>query len=292
MHSLSQGVMQMICQWQALIRLVPHGMRSDVDRLGKNELQELRLRIGQPPLLVLKNGPVSLQSVVTRDDLAFVLNAASQYSPWSSETINRGYITARGGHRIGICGECTVHNGCVIGIRRPVSLCIRVARDFPGIAATAARYSGSLLIIGPPGSGKTTLLRDLIRQRSSYQKGSIGVVDERGELFPNTEGTSCFSSGSNTDILTGCSKQQGIDMILRTMGPSCIAVDEITEEADCQALIRTAWSGVDLLATAHAASLEELSTRPVYKLLMQYNIFRMVLVLHSDKTWTAERSSV
>jgi stage III sporulation protein AA len=109
-------------------------------------------------------------------------------------------------------------------------------------------------------------------------------VDERGELFPNG-----FEQGRRTDVLTGCSKAQGMDMALRTMGPNCIAVDEITQDTDCQALLRCGWCGVRIFATAHASNLVELKTRPVYKALVDSGLFENVLILRRDKTWYTER---
>jgi stage III sporulation protein AA len=119
--------------------------------------------------------------------------------------------------------------------------------------------------------------------------GSICVVDERGELFPFSQGVSCFDTGKKTDILTGCGKAQGIDMALRTMGPATIAVDEITAEDDCESLIRAGWCGVRLLATAHAASVEDLRSRPVYRLLCESSLFSTVGILSRDKSLNLER---
>lgn len=279
----------MKCAWQEYLRILPARLRDDVDRLGKDKLQELRLRIGLPPELIVAGKSVWLSGNATADDLSFIINTASQYSPWATATVRHGYITAAGGHRIGICGEAVRHNGQLTGIRSPSSLCIRVARDFLEIAKDAIRYEGSVLIIGKPGSGKTTLLRDLIRLRSDNCGGSVAVVDERGELFPVVQGRSCFRSGKRTDVLSGSSKADGIDMVLRTMGPSCIAVDEITAQDDCNALICAGWSGVTLLATAHAGSVEDLFNRPVYKPLIAAGLFDTVLVMQPDKSWKVER---
>ncbi len=278
----------MICAWQEYLKILPNWMRSDVDRLGKESLQELRMRVGQVPKLILCENCGSLDRIVSSDDIVYVMNAASKYSPWAATTIGRGYITAAGGHRIGICGETVVRDGSITGVRTATSLCVRVARDFPGLALSLRMEKKSVLIIGPPGSGKTTLLRDIIRQRSSLNIGSIGVLDERGEIFPVVDGISCFKTGANTDILTGCSKRQGIDILLRTMGPSCIAVDEITEEDDCKALLNAGWNGVSLIATAHAGSTIDLYSRPVYKPLIENHLFDILLVLRPDKSWTAE----
>lgn len=273
----------MRCAWKELLSILPPWLQREVDTVGKDKLQELRLRVNAPPELVLGGKSLWLSRAATADDLNFCVNTASRYSPWSASTAASGYITAPGGHRIGLCGETVWKNGSVTGVRTISSLCIRVARDFPGIGELLSRVSGSLLILGAPGWGKTTLLRDLIRQRSDGGK-HIAVVDERGELFPRG-----FPQGKRTDILTGCAKGQGIEMLLRTMGPDCIAVDEITAQEDCGALIGAAWCGVKLLATAHASSLEDFLNRPVYAELSRRHIFDTIVVLHQDKSWHTER---
>lgn len=279
----------MMCAWEPFLGLLPAWMRRDVDKLGKNRLQELRLRTGKPPELILGAESLFLSGNVRGEDLSFVVNAGSRYSPWTAATAAQGYITAQGGHRIGLCGEAVISEGRITGLRSCHSLCLRVARDFPGIAGQAGKERGSILILGSPGSGKTTLLRDLIRQRSGTRPGSIAVVDERGELFPQIAGSSCFQEGNRTDVLTGCPKPQGIEMVLRTMGPSCIAVDEITAQADCDALIRAGWCGVKLLATAHAGSKRDFYSRPVYKPLAESKLFESLLIMSPDKTWRLER---
>lgn len=276
----------MRCAWKELMSILPMWMRSEVDELGKDHLQEVRMRLGLSPELVRSCGNIRLKRKTTIEDIHYTVNAASRYSPWAAATAAQGYITSQGGHRIGLCGEAVVQAGLMTGLRQMNALCIRVARDFPGLADKLKDNKGSVLIIGSPGAGKTTLLRDLIRQRSEFGPGSVAVVDERGELFPSC---GCFPSGSRTDILTGCSKQQGVGMLLRTMGPATIATDEITSEQDCEALIKAGWCGVKLLATAHAATREELYSRAVYKPLIKSRIFDTVVILRSDKSWKAER---
>lgn len=282
----------MICAWDSFLRLIPAWMRSDVDKLTKDSLLELRIRIQKKPELVTQKGSIWLYKHATGDDIKYCINCASEYSPWSASTVQDGYITGHGGHRIGICGESISSNSVMKGIREPTSICIRVARDFPGIAAAAERYSGSILIIGKPGSGKTTLLRDLIRNVSDNSAGSVAVVDEKQEIFPMFQNIYCFSTGKHTDILSGCRKSQGIQNVLRNMGPSTIAVDEITAEEDCEALVHAGWCGVRLLATAHAANVSDLNKRPVYRPIIESGLFDTILVLQSDKSWYAERLKI
>ena len=240
------------------------------------------MRMQAPPELLFPEESCWLERPVSREDLNYTINAASRYSPWTSQTAAQGYLTVAGGHRIGLCGEAVVQQGLVTGMKNISSLCIRIARNFPGIAASASKLPGSLLILGPPGWGKTTLLRDLIRQLENAEK--IGVVDERGELFP--EG---IPRGNRVDILSGCSKQDGIPMLLRTMGPTCIAVDEITTAEDTGALLQAANCGVRLLATAHGSSVADLRLRKTYRPLLENAVFAAVLVLKKDKSFTTER---
>lgn len=277
----------MKCAWDALLSVLPARLRQQVDKLGRDTMQELRLRVGQPVELILSGQSRMLGIQALEEDITFIINAASHYSPWAAATSAKGYITAAGGHRIGVAGECVVQGGQVTGIRRATSLCIRVARGFPGIGDKAPK-SGSIMVLGPPGAGKTTLLRDLIRIRSEAGQ-AVAVVDERGELFPVG---GVFSPGTRTDVLTGCSKVTGVDMALKTLSPVCIAVDEITSEEDCQALLSVGWCGVELLATAHARDAKDLLRRKIYQPLADSGLFETVLILQPDKSWHMERMRV
>ncbi len=274
----------MKCAWRELMRILPPWLCDHVDKLGKETLQEIRLRYNKKPILSRGNSNIELQGIVHREDLQYVVNTACRYSPWTASSTSQGYITAPGGHRVGLCGEVIMQDGHVKGIGKIQSLNIRIARDCPDVSGNLWLRKANMLILGPPGSGKTTLLRDLIRQRSQREK--ISIVDERGEIFPPAAD---FYPGINTDILTGCGKKQGMEMLLRTMSPDCIAIDEITAAEDCHALIQASWCGVSLLATAHAASVKDLKSRPIYKTLVDSGLFDTAVVLRPDKTWFLER---
>lgn len=278
----------MICAWKSFISILPLWMRQDVDRLGKGKLQELRLRLNSPPILIMQDKTISLSRNISAEDMLFCINTASKYSPWTSNTAKNGYITAPGGHRIGLCGRGGASAGVITGIHGVTSLCLRVSRDFPGIASSLSKDNTSVLIIGRPGSGKTTFLRDLIRQKST--SGAIcAVVDEREEIFPRVNSEFCFDTGVNTDVLSGCKKSEGIDMVLRSMGPDVIAIDEITAQEDCLALMNALWCGVTLFATAHAGSVEDLLRRSIYRPILESHLFDRIVVLNRDKSWRLER---
>ena len=277
----------MNCAWKAYLNLMPVGLRQSVEKVGCDVLTEVRLRCGQRPELVTDNGSIWLNSLVTKEDLKFTVNIASQYSAWTSATAAYGYITAAGGHRIGLCGQAVADRKGMTGIREPTSLCIRLAKDIEGFAESAAHLQGSTLIIGRPGSGKTTFLRDLIRYKSAEQH--VSVVDERQELFPMAGGSFCFHTGQCTDVLSGCQKSDGILSLICCMNPDCVAVDEITEAADCASLLQAGWCGVSLLATAHAGSREDLYGRPVYKPLLEKKLFDNLVILQPDRSFRIER---
>ena len=173
-------------------------------------------------------------------------------------------------------------NGCVVGFRTVTSLCLRVARDVRRDVDRNCEDWGSTLILGAPGWGKTTLLRSLARKLS--ERHQVAVVDERQELFP--EG---FSRGRGLDVLSGCGKAFGLDLVLRTLGPEYIALDEITAREDAASLAQAVGCGVRLLATAHASCREDLRRRPCYRRLVEEGIFDTLLILHPDKTYTRER---
>lgn len=275
----------MMCQWQKFLSILPPWLRKEADQAGSASMQELRLRMGAPAELVLARGSQWLDRSADMNDIQFCINAASRYSPWTSETQALGFLTAPGGHRIGLCGQPAYKEGIMTGFRSLDSICIRVARDFPGISRGIEGEGRSVLILGAPGWGKTTLLRDLARMLS--QKHTVCVVDSREELFP--EG---FQRGKRMDVLSGCPKDKGIEMVLRTMGPEIIAVDEITAGEDCLALRQAAGCGVKLLATAHAGSAEEFRTRPIYRPLLEAGIFDTFIMLRKDKSFQKEYISV
>ena len=276
--------------------LLPWALRQGADRLSKGDkarAEELRLRVGRPPSAVWPEGERPLPGLedtpVQPGDLSLVLEVATQASVHTVlDRVRDGFVTVRGGHRVGLCGTAAVEEGEIRTLRQLSSLAIRVAREVPGAAEGVLPQlleGGELqsaVLLSPPGGGKTTLLRDLIRRVSDGIGTAplrVGVADERGELAAMYNGTPQNDLGARTDILDGCPKGPALLMLLRAMNPQVLAADEITAPADAEALAQAAGCGVKLLCTIHGGSLADLRRRPVCRRLMEEGLFRKVVLL-------------
>ncbi len=282
----------MQCCWKELMDLLPPWLRTITDREGRDKpIGEIRLRLGRVPQFTGWGREWRLTDrVVAGADLHFVVNAASQYSPYAARSIAQGFLTASGGHRVGLSGEWVIRDGTLQGMKHIRSVCIRVARDIDGAATgLMGKLSGdSVLILGKPGTGKTTLLRDLIRQISGRRKEQIAVIDQRQELFPTHYAGYCFDPGDRTDILTEVDKLPGIEMAVRTLSPDWVAVDEITSTEDCRTMRQCSWSGVRFLATLHAEKLADLENKPLYRSILSTGIFGQAVLLKGCNEYTVE----
>lgn len=264
-----------------LLRMQLEGMEE------QTEIEELRLRAGRPPGVkaALEERVLDLEPL-SAETLRDILSRAARFSVHSyAESLRYGYITLAGGHRLGVCGTAVVENGEVSGIRNISSLNLRVARQIrdagEGLELVSDGRLHSTLLISPPGLGKTTLLRELIR-RTSDAGWTVGVADERCEIAALSEGVPQFDVGRCTDVIEGCSKQQAALMLLKTMSPALIALDEITSPGDVQAVGLCAHCGVSVVASAHAKDLEDLRRRALYRELLALHLFERVIIVSLD----------
>lgn len=242
--------------------------------------EEIRLRCGQAPQIYSAGREVKIDCAPLSElDLRRVLERATGASlHTAAAALRRGYICSRG-LRIGVCGNAVIRGGEMEGFRNFSSLSIRIPHELHGICAEAAeklggKRVGGCLIIGAPGSGKTTALRDVIRLLS--ERGfRVGVADERGEISGDGE----FALGPCSDIMTGLAKADAAMLLLRGMNPDFIAMDEITRQADAAAIREVCCCGVELLATAHARSVDELRHRLIFTRILETGAFRYVLTV-------------
>ena len=272
--------------WQQAISCLPPPRAAQLAALDRQgEVEELRLRAGQPPAAKTAEGeqPLDLRPV-TAQELRETLSRAARYSVHSyAESLKNGFVTLGGGHRLGVCGTVAEENGQVVGVRGLASLNLRIARQFTGLAAQIAPWIGngapqSVLLLSPPGLGKTTLLREWVRLISD--KGyTVAVADERSEIAALADGVPQFDVGRCTDVMEGCDKKQAALMLLKTMSPALLAFDEITAPADVEAVSLCAHCGTAVVASAHAADVDDLRQRPLYRALLELGVFGRAVVI-------------
>lgn len=281
-----------------ILSVCPRHIQSCVEALPEerqNRLEELRFRLGQPVTALVSAKETVLDCAKTdRQCLEWILGRATGQAVYSSqETLKNGFVTLPGGHRIGVCGRAVYRDGELYTFREISSLNLRVARQIKGVGESAFGYlwthPASTLIIGPPGRGKTTLLRDLIRLLSDRSGFRVSVADERMEIAACLDGQAQFDLGAHSDILSGVKKTEAIELLLRSMNPQWIALDEITAQEDVKAMIEASYCGVRFLATAHASCKSELSQRPIYRQLLSAGIFENLIVILPDRTLKTER---
>lgn len=274
----------------------------------KDSIEEIRLRVNQPYSVRTAStdyfltpsgqlGPRSSSYHVTKEDLLDTMEKMTHSSLYAAEEeLRQGFLTLPGGHRVGISGEAVVEQGRIRFLRNITALNIRIARQAPRdteqllkLLLNQEKCLYHTLIVSPPRAGKTTLLRQLIQALSEgvpaigLKGQTVGVVDERSELSGTWQGIPSFDLGCRTDVLDRCPKALGINMLIRSMAPSIIAVDELGGSEDIDALKNAVRFGVRILATVHAGSWEELRKRGDLAELLQNESFERAVVLSRVK---------
>ena len=270
--------------FEAALLVLPGELRACAARLTaeRETAWEFRLRRGRLPSVVMPGGerPLPGAAPVTAGDLDRVVELAACASPYAvRDSLGRGFLLAPGGVRVGLCGQVNRGTEGERTIGPLSSAAVRIPREVKGCAAPWAELPfRSTLILSPPGGGKTTLLRDMVRLLSLKGK-RVALCDERGEVAGFARGENGFDVGERTDVMTGCAKSEAAMMLLRSMNPEIIAMDEITAPEDAAACAAAANCGVALLATAHGDGPEDLAARPLYRTLREAGIFRRAIVI-------------
>lgn len=227
--------------------------------------------------------------IPTQEDIRQTIETMSDYSIYAFEQeIKNGFITLKGGFRVGITGTAVIEQEKIKAIKNISSINIRISRQVLGCSKKILPYIKqekylSTLIISPPNCGKTTLLRDIIREISNFGE-DISVIDERMEIAGVYLGTSYMDLGIRTDVFDRCPKEDGMINALRSMAPSFIAVDEVGTTGDINALEKIFNSGVKVLCTIHAENIQELNQKYGFKKILNNKYFKRYIVLKKDNS--------
>lgn len=288
----------------SILRCFPNIMVRKIDEyftnnnVSLNYLEEIRIRVNRPIILKLGQTEIIIEYVVQPEEILEILGQICDNSIYSYQNqICNGYITLKGGHRVGITGNVVIKDGKVLNISYISSLNFRIAKQILGASDKIIKYVinanenaiYNTLIVSPPGVGKTTLLRDLIRRISNgienvgYKGINVGVVDERGELAAMYRGVPQNDIGARTDVLDGISKALGMTMLIRSMSPKVIVADEIGNLEDVEAIKYAMCCGIKGIFTAHGSGIEDIKLNPAINKLIENFCFERIIFLSDRK---------
>lgn len=271
---------------EELVRSLPRGLARMILQQPEGSVREIRIRSGQRVMIHTSAGVKPCPLEPAPQQVQQMAEALCEHALYArAEEQRSGFVTLRGGHRMGLCGRVILQGQSVRALREISSLCIRLAGQWRGAADRLLPVlldengrTRSTLIVGLPGSGKTTMLRDACRRLSEAGQ-RVGIVDERSEIAAMSGGEPQLQVGPNTDVLDGCCKEAGLRWLLRSMSPDVLATDELGSIGDAQALEEAAAAGVSVLSTLHGRCLQPAPTRGLLAHLLLHRVFERYVLL-------------
>lgn len=265
---------------------LPKAVARPLNALPDGSLREIRIRAGQSIRLSTRQGETICPCEPTPQQVAQMAEALCEHALYArAEEQRSGFVTLRGGHRMGLCGRVICQGQSIRALRDISSFCIRIAGQWRGAAdgligqlTDENGFCRSTLIVGLPGMGKTTLLRDSLRRLSEAGR-RVCVVDERSEIAAMCDGLPQLEVGPCTDVLDGCGKEAGLRWLLRSLSPEVLVTDELSDTLDAQAALEAIRSGVSMLATVHGRDLDSVCGRNTLYPLIRDRAFERYAVL-------------
>lgn len=285
---------------EQIIQLFPLHLREEISssKIFEKGAEEIRIRIDQPVIVITGEGEYRIPGLenyrMTKEDLSQMVSYISQCSIYAfDDEIQKGFLTLQGGHRVGIAGQVVPDGQSVRTIRPITYLNIRLAHQVYGCAGDLVGWLQNegqfqnTLILSPPGGGKTTMLRDLVRILSNgdrrYPGMKVGIVDERSEIAGCRNGIPQNDVGIRTDVLDGCPKAEGMMMLVRSMSPEIMAVDEIGTKEDFEAVTYALNCGCAVFATMHCSAIQELMDKPFWMNPANRRLFSRYVLLKNQQ---------
>ena len=269
-----------------LTHCLPKAAARPLNALPEGSLREIRVRAGQSIRLSTRQGETICPCEPTPQQVAQMAEALCEHALYArAEEQRSGFVTLRGGHRMGLCGRVICQGQSIRALRDISSFCIRIAGQWrggaDGLNCQLTDETGrcrSALIVGLPGRGNTTLLRDSLRRLSEAGR-RVCVVDERSEIAAMCDGLPQLEVGPCTDVLDGCGKEAGLRWLLRSLSPEVLVTDELSDTLDAQAALEAIRSGVSMLATVHGRDLDSVCGRNTLYPLIRDRAFERYAVL-------------
>jgi stage III sporulation protein AA len=284
---------------EQLLHYLPLSLVKEIQSIPADQIQsfeEIRLRCSRPTQLNGGRKTKILKHILSEDEATAFFQLITHHSTYAmQEELKKGFITLTNGHRVGLSGQTILERGQVQSLTHIASFNIRIAKQKLGCSMEILptlydKDWQSTLFIGPPQSGKTTMIRDIARIISgdegclNGQMRKVGIVDERSEIAACNRAIPQMTFGPSVDVLDGCPKAEGIMMMIRSMSPEVIIVDEVGHSQDVHALIEAYHSGVIIIGTVHAKNYEDAKNRPSLDPLFSHHTFDRYVELNRSVT--------